>query len=137
MSRVASPGLGRNLVGPLRLGMVAVGLLVAPTALLLQATSEAVTTGVAIGVVSAAVGVLFLVRVFLAAQDARRRAEREQAMRVASREFMLATTREQVVSGAARAITSMISPGAVMVASRTDHQARRVFADNEHAATTD
>jgi diguanylate cyclase (GGDEF)-like protein len=137
MSRMASPGLGRNQVGPLRLGMVAVGLLVAPTALLVQATSGVVTTGVAIGVVSAAVGALVPVRVLLAAQDARRRAEREQAMQVASREFMLATRREQVVSGAARAITSMISPGEVMVASRTDHQARRASADSEHTADTD
>jgi diguanylate cyclase (GGDEF)-like protein len=138
MSRAASPGVGRNQVGPLRLGMVAVGQLVAPTALLVQATSGAVTTGVAIGVVSAAVGVLMLVRAFLAAQDARRRAERDQAMRVASRELMLATTREQVVAGVARAATSMIPSGAVVkVALCTDHEARPASADNQHTADTD
>ncbi len=138
MSRVASPGVGRNQVGPLRLGMVGVGLLVAPTALLVQATSGAVTTGVAIGVVSAAVGVLMLVRAFLAVQDARRRAQRDQTMRVASREFMVATTREQVVAGVARAATSMIPPGAVVkVALRTDHEARPASADDERTADTD
>jgi diguanylate cyclase (GGDEF)-like protein len=138
MSRVASPGVGRNQVGPLRLGMVAVGLLVAPTALLVQATSGAVTTGVAIGVVSVAVGVLMLVRALLAVQDARRGAERDQAIRMASREFMLATTREQVIAGVARAVTSMIPPGAVVkVALRTDDEARPASADHEHTADTD
>jgi diguanylate cyclase (GGDEF)-like protein len=136
MSRVASPG--RNQVSTLRLGMVGVGLLVAPTALLVQATSGAVTTGVAIGVVSAAVAVLMLVRAFLAVQDAGRRAQRDRTMRVASREFMVATTREQVVAAVARAVASIIPPGAVAkVALRTNHEARPASADDERTADTD
>src|SRR5262249_37163974 len=62
MATVATAGHARDQLGPGRLAMLAVALIVAPTELLVQATSGAVATGVAIAVVSAAVGVLMLVR---------------------------------------------------------------------------
>ena len=74
MARVASAAYARHQLGPGRLAMLAVALLVAPTALLVEATSGPVTTGVAIAVVSAAVGVLMLVRLSISAQAYRRRA---------------------------------------------------------------
>jgi diguanylate cyclase (GGDEF)-like protein len=107
MNLVASAPYARHLLGPARLTMIALTLLVAPTALLVQATSGPVDTGVAIAVVSAAVGVVMLVRLVLSARAYQRRAIREQAVRFASRALVLATTETDVTTGLRAAFTDM------------------------------
>jgi diguanylate cyclase (GGDEF)-like protein len=101
MRRVASAGYARHQLGPVRLSMLALALLVAPTALLVQATPGPVTTGVAIAIVSAAVGVVMLVRLSLSARAYRSRAVRDQAVATAAGALVRATTVEEVL-GAVR-----------------------------------
>jgi diguanylate cyclase (GGDEF)-like protein/PAS domain S-box-containing protein len=102
--QVASAGYARNQLGPVRLTMVAIALLVAPTVLLVQATAGPVTSGAAIAVVSAAVGVLMLVRLSLSAQAYRARAIREQAVAIASGALVRATTTDEVLDAARHAL---------------------------------
>jgi diguanylate cyclase (GGDEF)-like protein len=111
MTRIASAGLDRNRLGSARLAMLAVALLVAPTALLVEVASGRVTTGVAIAVVSAAVGLIMLVRLSLSVTAHRRRTDREHAVRTASRTLLLATTDEEVVAAISGALAAMLSAG--------------------------
>jgi diguanylate cyclase (GGDEF)-like protein len=111
MTRVASAGFPRNQLGSGRLAMLAVALLVAPTSLLVEVASGRVTTGVAIAIVSAAVGMVMLVRLSLSVKAYRRRADREHAVRVASRTLLLATTDDEVVAGINRALAAMLPAG--------------------------
>ena len=48
MTKVASTAYARHLLGPWQLGMLAVALLVAPSALLIEATAGPITTAVAV-----------------------------------------------------------------------------------------
>jgi diguanylate cyclase (GGDEF)-like protein/PAS domain S-box-containing protein len=122
MGEVAPPGYARHQLGPVRMGMLAIALLVGPTVLFVQATTGAVTNGVAIAVVSATIGVLMLVRMSLAARAYRSRADREQALRAASRALVLATTADEVVGAVRDAIHKMITiPGSATV--RLDERA--------------
>jgi diguanylate cyclase (GGDEF)-like protein len=107
MTLVASAPHARHQLGPVRLTMVAVAMLVAPTALLVEATSGPVDTGVAIALVSAAIAVVMLVRLVLSARAYQRRAAREQAVRFASRALVLATTETDVTTGLRAAFTDM------------------------------
>jgi diguanylate cyclase (GGDEF)-like protein/PAS domain S-box-containing protein len=113
MAQVTSAPYAHHQLGPGRLTMLAVALLVAPTALLVEATSGPVTTGVAIAVVSAAVGVLLLVRLSLSARAYRRHACRDQAVRAASRALVVATTDGEVVAGIRTALVAMLPAGAL------------------------
>jgi diguanylate cyclase (GGDEF)-like protein len=108
MRLVASAGYARQQLGPARMGMVAIGLLVAPTALLVEATSGPVTTGVAIAIVSGAVGVLMLIRLWLSAQAYRTRASREQAVATAAGALVRATTRSEVLAALSDAIRAVV-----------------------------
>jgi diguanylate cyclase (GGDEF)-like protein len=108
MADIASPGHVRYRLGPGRLALIAIGLLVAPTALLVEASLGAVTTGVAIAVVSAVVSILMVVRLWLTARAAQRRAARERAARIASRSMVRAATPEEVVAGTRDAIASVL-----------------------------
>jgi len=122
MARVASAPYAHHQLGPGRLAMLTVALLVAPTALLVEATSGPVTTGVAIAVVSLAVGVLVLVRLSLSARENQLRVEREDAVRVASRALVVATTDGQAVAGIRTALVAMLpagTPGEVRLVDRS------------------
>jgi diguanylate cyclase (GGDEF)-like protein/PAS domain S-box-containing protein len=125
MTRVASAGYARHRLGPGRLAMLAVALLVAPTALLVEVASGRVTNGVAIAVVSAAVGVLMLVRLSVSVQAYRRRADREHAVRAASRTLLLATTDDEVVAGVSRALAAMLPAGAPCRVRLVDRERQR------------
>jgi diguanylate cyclase (GGDEF)-like protein/PAS domain S-box-containing protein len=118
MTRVDSPVGTRQQLGPARLAVLTVALLLAPTALLIEATQGAVTTGVAIAVVALAVGVLVLVRLSLSARDLRRRAARDQALAAASRNLMLAANPSDVAATLEHGLNDMLGadgPGAVRV----------------------
>jgi PAS domain-containing protein len=125
MARVASARHARHQLGPGRLAMLAVAMLVAPTALLVEATSGSLRTGVAIAVVSAAVGALMLVRLSLAAQAYRRRAAREHAVRVASRTLGVAIMDGEVVAAVDTALAAMLPAEA-------PHEVRLVDQGQEH-----
>ena len=120
----ASAGLGpRHQLGPGRLTMLAVIVLVAPTALLVEATGGTVTTGVAIAVVSAAVGLLVLFRLSLSAMSYRRRAARERAFRLGSRALVAATTESDVLTSVDRTLAELLpvsARGATALVDRTD-----------------
>ncbi|MBX6748991.1 MAG: diguanylate cyclase [Micromonosporaceae bacterium] len=108
MRRLVSPVRHGQLLGPGRLAMIAVGLLVAPTALLVEASLGVVRTGVAIGIVSGLVSVLVLVRLAMTGRAYQRRAAREHAARVASRAMVAATTPTEVVAGTRAAVRSVL-----------------------------
>jgi diguanylate cyclase (GGDEF)-like protein/PAS domain S-box-containing protein len=120
----ASAGLGtRHQLGPGRLTMLAATVLLAPTALLVEATGGTVTTGVAIAVVSAAIGLLVLVRLSLSAMSYRRRATSERAFRRGSGALVAATTESEVLASVNRAFAEMLpkgAHGAMGVVDRTD-----------------
>ncbi len=94
-----------------RLALLAVALLVAPTALFREAASDAVTSGVAIAAVSFAVGGAVMTRLWLFARAYQRRVDCERAVQVASRGLVLATSSIEVVEVVARALAGMV-PGA-------------------------
>lgn len=125
MAKVASAGHARHQLGPGRLTMLAAANLVAPTALLVQATSGTVRTGVAIAVVSAAVGVLMLVRLALSVRAYRCRAAREDAVRVASRALAVSITERDVVTGVDAALAAMLPAGAQCEVRLVDQGRRR------------
>jgi diguanylate cyclase (GGDEF)-like protein/PAS domain S-box-containing protein len=110
MAEVASLSNARYPLGPGRLMMLAVALLVGPTALLVQATSGLVTAGVGIAVMSASVGMLVLARLNLYVDAYRRRVRRYDAARVASRALVVATTGDDVIEALRNALTTML-PG--------------------------
>jgi diguanylate cyclase (GGDEF)-like protein/PAS domain S-box-containing protein len=112
MALVASDQNAQHQFGPVRLVLMTLALLVAPTALLFEATSGPVTTAVVIAVVSAAVGALAALRIGLLAANNRRRARREMAARLAARELLLATTEAEVLTGLRRALGSMVKEDA-------------------------
>ncbi len=96
-----------------RLAVLAVGLLVAPSALLVEATRGPVTEGVAIALVSAAVGLLILIRAAFSVRTYQRRVFEEHALRGALHALVIATTRAEVVAaldGALAALTPVGSP---------------------------
>ena len=108
--QVASQPYERGVFGPGRLVMVAVGLLVAPTLLLVAATAGPVTTGVAIGLTTGAISLIMLLRISLTTRAYQLKVRRERAMRTASRALMLATDRQAVIDGLSVAVQQMV-PG--------------------------
>jgi diguanylate cyclase (GGDEF)-like protein len=110
MAQTATPTLAGYGLGPRRLCILAISLLVAPTALLVQATSGAVTDALAIAFVTATIGMLMLSRLYLTAQAQHRRGRRERAVRDTSRDLVLVDTQDQVVDSVARAIATMLPP---------------------------
>jgi diguanylate cyclase (GGDEF)-like protein len=91
--------------------MIAVGLLVAPTALLVETSLGAVTAGVAIAVVSGLVSVLMLIRLTMTGRAYQRRAAREHAGRLASQAMVSATTDADVVAGTRSALHRVLPGG--------------------------
>jgi diguanylate cyclase (GGDEF)-like protein len=108
MARVASPRYARHQLGPVRLAGLALGLLVGPTALLVEATQGMVADIVAIAAVSVAVGALVLVRLSLSAMAYRRRVGREHAALAASRALVVATTNSDVTDVLDTALTAVV-----------------------------
>jgi diguanylate cyclase (GGDEF)-like protein/PAS domain S-box-containing protein len=116
VGKVDQPRYARHELGLVRLGMLAIAVLVGPTLLLVQATVGAVTNGVAIAAVSAAVGALILGRIWLSSRAYQSRADREQAVRLASRALVLATTYDEAVAAVRNAFHQMITtPGTATV----------------------
>ncbi|NUO60588.1 MAG: EAL domain-containing protein [Hamadaea sp.] len=107
MAQVASRTHARHQLGA-RLVMVAIGLLVAPTMLLVAATSGPVTTGVAIAVTAVAIGLVMTTRIFLSARAYQHKALRERSLRMASRALMLATDRPQIEAGVTAALRQLV-----------------------------
>jgi len=121
MTRVDSPIGTRHQLGAGRLGMLSVALLIAPTVLLLEASTGQVTTGVAIGVVALAVGVVVIVRLALSARVLRLRATRDRALAATSRNLMLAANPSDVAASLDHGFTEMLGPdgpGAVRLSER-------------------
>jgi diguanylate cyclase (GGDEF)-like protein/PAS domain S-box-containing protein len=112
MADVASLSHARYPLGPGRLMMLAVVLLVGPTALLVQATSGPIAGRIGIALVSASVGVLVLARLNLAVEAYRRRVRRYDAARLVSRALVVATTGDDVIEALRNALTSMLPGGA-------------------------
>jgi diguanylate cyclase (GGDEF)-like protein/PAS domain S-box-containing protein len=110
MTRVDSPIGARHHLGAGRLAMLAVALLIAPSVLLLEATTGGVTTGVAIGVVALAVGVVVLIRLALSSRVLRLRATRDRALAAASRNLMLAANQSDVAASLDHGFTEMLGP---------------------------
>jgi diguanylate cyclase (GGDEF)-like protein/PAS domain S-box-containing protein len=110
MTRVDSPVGTRHNLGASRIGVLAVALLIAPSALLIEATTGTVTTGVAIAVVALAVGVVVLIRLGLSARVIRLRASRDRALAAASRNLMLAANQSDVAASLNHGFTEMLGP---------------------------
>jgi diguanylate cyclase (GGDEF)-like protein/PAS domain S-box-containing protein len=110
MTRVDSPVGTRHQLGPGRLAVLAVALLIAPSVLLVEATTGQVTTGVAIAVDALAVGVVILVRLALSAHVLRLRASRDRALAAVSRNLMLAANQSDVAASLGHGFTEMLGP---------------------------
>ncbi|GAA1853166.1 GGDEF domain-containing protein [Asanoa iriomotensis] len=93
--------------GPVGLIVVAVGLIVAPTVLLVEASRGVVRTGVVIGIVALVIAALVVTRVTLYVGASRRRARVTSVAREALRALAVATDEDQVrnaIVGALRRI---------------------------------
>jgi diguanylate cyclase (GGDEF)-like protein len=119
MTAVASADPAEHGLGPLRLTILAVALLLAPAVLLVQATSRGVATDVAIALTSGAVGVVVLIRIWASARLYRRRLARFDAVRTASYALLSATTERDVVESITAALSAMLPLG-------KDHRVRLV-----------
>src|SRR4029079_516596 len=110
MARIATHELAypRYELGPRRLFVLAITLLIAPSALLLEATSGPVTAGVAIAIVSGIVGLLMLLRLALGAQAYRRRGQANEAVRSALRSMVVATAATEVTASLTAALRAML-----------------------------
>jgi diguanylate cyclase (GGDEF)-like protein/PAS domain S-box-containing protein len=109
---VATAGPTRHNLGPLRLVLLGLAMLVAPTLLLGEAISGLVTTGVAIAVVSVEVGLVILFRLFLLAQVHQRRVRLTEAVGRASKAFVVANTEDETVAAVRAAFLDMLPAGA-------------------------
>jgi diguanylate cyclase (GGDEF)-like protein/PAS domain S-box-containing protein len=143
MRDLASPAHARHTLTPGRLVLIAVGLLVGPTALLVEVSLGVVNTGVAIAIVSALVSLLLLLRLAMTGRAYQRRAAREQAARMASQAMVSAITPLDVVAGTQAALSAVVRDhGAidVVLLDRHDpgilggHQARGLERPNEVVA---
>jgi diguanylate cyclase (GGDEF)-like protein len=117
-------GPARYDIGPRRLVLLGLTMLVAPTALLVEAATGAVTTGVAIGLISGVVSLLLLIRLGLSARAYRRRGVSADAVRTAMRSLVLATTATEVTASlttALRAILPRTSGAHAWVAEQGGH----------------
>ena len=112
MRDVAAPAHTRHTLGPVRLALLAAGLLVAPTVLLVEWFQGQVMAGPAIAIIGALVSLLILMRTSMTGTAYRRRAAREQAARVASQAMVSATTTQDVVAGTRAALRAVLDkPG--------------------------
>jgi diguanylate cyclase (GGDEF)-like protein len=94
------------------LGMLAVAVLVAPTALLVEAAAGEIRTAVAIAVLSTAVGAIVLTRLALSVRDYRHRAARGQAILTATRASVVATRPDEIQTAVETGFRRMLPPDA-------------------------
>jgi diguanylate cyclase (GGDEF)-like protein len=104
-----------------------------------EATSGRVGTGAAIALVTAAVGLLVLVRLYLTAKAYRRRVRREEAVRVAARRMLVADAEDQVGDVVAGAVATMLPAGTVSPVRLLDHArvGTRIGFSRDHHAGVD
>jgi diguanylate cyclase (GGDEF)-like protein len=103
----------RQGLGAGRLSALAAGLLLAPSALLVEATRGPVRTPVAIGVVSLAVGALAVWRLAIAVAGQRRAVARDAVLRRTGHAIGLATTRDGVLAALTAGLVTLTGdPGA-------------------------
>jgi diguanylate cyclase (GGDEF)-like protein len=117
MRDVATPVDVRHALGPLRLTLVAIGLLVAPTILLAETGRGRVDTGLSIAVISVLVSMLMLLRLSMTGRAYQRRAAREYAVRLGSQAMVTAATPEDVLEATRSALRSVL-PGGRAIAVR-------------------
>jgi diguanylate cyclase (GGDEF)-like protein len=117
MARVGAYSAADHHIGVLRLAALAIALMVAPTALLAEATPGPVRTPFAIAIVSAAIGLLFLIRLAVSVRAHNRELKREQSMREHARRVGLAVSTGEVTASLGTALTEMAgaTPGAVRI----------------------
>ncbi|MGE5156369.1 MAG: hypothetical protein ACM3JP_02610, partial [Betaproteobacteria bacterium] len=101
-------GQARYELSPRRLVLIGLTLLVAPTVLLVEASSGPVTAGVAIAFVSGVIGLLMVLRLSLGATAYRRRGISAVAVRVALRALVVATTATEVTTALTHALRAML-----------------------------
>jgi diguanylate cyclase (GGDEF)-like protein len=123
MATIATRALetGQFALGPTRLFVLGLTMLVAPTILLVEATSGPVDTGVAIAVVSAVVGLLMIIRLTIGARAYQRRGASAVAVRAALRAMVMATTATEVTACLTTALRSMLPRSAGAHASIVAH----------------
>jgi diguanylate cyclase (GGDEF)-like protein/PAS domain S-box-containing protein len=112
IARLSSAQYARHRLGPVRLALLATGLLAPPTALLAQATTGGVHTGVAIAIVSALITLLLLARLSLSVAAYRSRLRGEHAVREALGALVAATTASEVITSLEPALSVLLPPGA-------------------------
>jgi diguanylate cyclase (GGDEF)-like protein len=111
MTTVASQHCAGPRLGAIRVALLGAATLVAPTAVLVQATPGPVTTGVAIAIVAAGVGCVVVVRLAISINNHRRRAARLRAIQTASADLVGAATEREVTETIRTALKSMLPPG--------------------------
>jgi len=104
MRNVAGPAARRHSLTPWRLALIALGLLVAPAALMIEAARGRAERGFSIAAVAALVSFLVLLRLSMSGRAFQERAAREHAARVASQAMVSAVTLSDVVAGTRAAL---------------------------------
>ena len=102
----------RRLLRPTSLWIIAAALLVAPTVLLVEATTGAVTTATAVGVIAVLEAGLVLARLAVAVGESRRKAARVVVVRTSLRRLALAATEDQIHEALRDALRGMLPEGA-------------------------
>jgi diguanylate cyclase (GGDEF)-like protein len=133
MTRLGSAQTPRQRLGNGRLWALAAALLVAPTALLAEATRGPVGTPIAIGIVSVAITMLALWRLADAVRGQRRAVVRDAEIRQAARRVGLATSADVVVASVASAFAAMTHGSAGTVRLETAPTNAAAQADDEDA----
>ncbi len=107
MRDLAVPAHARPTLGPWRLTMIAVALLVGPTALLVQTSTGVVRTAFAIAIITGLVSILMLIRLSISVRAYQRRAASEHAVRLASQAMVSAVTPMDVIAGTQSALRAV------------------------------
>jgi diguanylate cyclase (GGDEF)-like protein len=108
MPDVAAPVRARHTLNPTRLALLALGLLVAPAILVIEAVRGHIVGGVAIGVFGALVSLFILLRTSMTGIAYRRQAAREQAARAASQAMVSVTRPDEVEAGTRAALRAVL-----------------------------
>ncbi|MEV4619097.1 EAL domain-containing protein [Asanoa sp. NPDC049573] len=103
---------GRRL-GLVGICVISIGLVAAPTALLVEASRGNVQTGILIGIVAVVIAALILARVVLYAHASRRRAGVTSVVRKTLRKLAIATDEGQVRGSVRAAVREMLPDGTV------------------------
>ncbi|MDG4824702.1 EAL domain-containing protein [Asanoa sp. WMMD1127] len=101
----------RRTLRPASLVTIAAALLVAPTVLLVEATTGSVNTATAIAAIAIIEAVLVLTRLSIAVAESRRRAARIAVARSGLRRLAFAATEEQILDALRDALDGMLPPG--------------------------